>query len=79
MKSREPLRQRGARHRAEHRADAVQRNAAAAVDAFDVASGHSEDGGFDGDARGAFGFFDSAANGTYGGVEINDDALAQSF
>ena len=50
-------------------------DAAAAVDAAHEAAGHADHGGFHRNVGDAFGFFDGAANGTDGRVEIDDQAL----
>ena len=47
-------------------------DATAAVDAADMAAGHADDGGFNGDVGHAFGFFDGPADGAHGGIEIDD-------
>jgi hypothetical protein len=57
----------------------AESDAAAAVDAADVAAGYADDGGFDGNVGDAFGFFDGAANGADGGVEVDDEAFAEAF
>src|SRR5579862_1182892 len=57
----------------------AKRNSAAAVDTFDMAACDSEDRGFDGNSSRAFGLFHRAADGTHRGIEIYDDAFAQTF
>src|SRR5229473_2975672 len=57
----------------------TERDAAAAVYAAHVASGHSDERLFHGHVRNAFGFFDGAPDRTYGGIEIDDQALAQAL
>src|SRR4029077_1535146 len=56
-----------------------QGDAATAVYAAHVASGHSDQRFFDRNVRDAFGFFDRAADGAHGGIEIDDQALAQAL
>ena len=52
---------------------------AAAIDATDMAAGYADDRRLHGNVRDAFRFFDRAANGADGGVEIDDEALAQAL
>jgi len=54
-------------------------DAAAAVDAANMAAGDTDDGGLNGNVGDAFGFFDGAANRADGGIEIDDQAFAQAF
>src|SRR5580692_101018 len=54
-------------------------DAAAAVDTADMAAGYADYGGLHGDVGDAFGFFDGAANGADGGIEIDDKAFAETF
>ncbi len=56
-----------------------QRDAAAAVDAANMAASHAYHGGFDRDIGHAFGFFHGAANRAYGGIQIDDEAFAQTL
>src|SRR5580658_9997494 len=51
-------------------------DAAAAVDAADVAAGYADDGGLNGNVGDAFGFLDGTANRTDGGIEVDDEAFA---
>src|SRR5580658_8581305 len=57
----------------------AERDAAAAVDAANVAAGYTDDGGLDGNVGDAFGFFNGPANGADCGIEVDDEALAQAF
>jgi hypothetical protein len=57
----------------------AESDAAAAVDAANVAAGHADYGRLDGNVGHAFGFFDRAANGANRGIKIDDEAFAQAF
>ena len=57
----------------------AERDAAAAVNAANVVAGDADEGGFNGNAGDGFGFFDGAANGTDGGIKIDDEPLAEAF
>src|SRR5947207_4294920 len=56
-----------------------QSDAATAVYSAHVASGHSDQGLFHWNIRHALGLFDRAADGTHGGIKIDDQALAQAL
>ncbi len=57
----------------------AQRNAAAAVQPADVISGNTDERRFDGHAREALGLFERPANRTDRGIEVDDEALAQTL
>ena len=52
-------------------------DAAAAIDAAHVAAGNADDGGLHGNVGHAFRFFDGAADGADGEIEIDDQPFAQ--
>src|ERR1700686_2979232 len=54
-------------------------DAAAAVDATHVRAGYADHRGLYGNIGHTFRFLHGAANGTYGGVEVDDKALAKAF
>src|SRR5690348_4556312 len=57
----------------------AERDAAAAVHAADIMPGDTDERFFDRDVGNAFRFFYGAADGTHGGIEIDDEPLAQTF
>ena len=57
----------------------AESDATAAIDSAYVGTGDANDGGFDGNAGDAFGFFNGAANGADCGIEIDDGTFAQAF
>jgi len=57
----------------------AERYAAAAVHTANEAAGDSDQRGFDGNVRHAFGFFNRATDGTDCRVEVYDQTLAQAF
>ena len=54
-------------------------NAAAAVHAAHMTAGHADHRGLHRNVGHTFGFFHGAANGTHRGIQINDQAFAQSL
>jgi len=54
-------------------------DAAAAVHSANMTSCDADDCGLDGNVGDAFRFFNGATNGANGGVQIDDEALAQAF
>src|SRR5271169_1688607 len=57
----------------------AEREAAAAVDSADMAACHTNHSGLNRNVGDSFGFFHGSADRTHGGIEINDEAFAQTL
>jgi len=57
----------------------AKRDAAAAVDAADMAAGNADERGLNGNTGNGFGFFHGSANRADRGIEIDDKALRRPF